>query len=370
LHWWSADMSADPIAVTSAPPNQTQWHVWLKEGLFSSPLNMLLTVVVGWLLVMTVPAMLDWLFFDANFTAQNAQECKQSTGACWAFIVEKHRLILFGVYPYDEQWRPLLATLILIAALICSAIRFFWKPWLGLLWFAALVSVAVLMWGGVFGLSYVENDRWGGLPVTLILSTFGIAFAFPFGVLLALGRRSDMPGIKALCIVYIELIRGVPLISLLFMSSVMLPLFLPEGFSIDKLLRAQIAIIMFAAAYIAETVRGGLQAIPKGQYEGAESLGLSYWQQHRLIILPQALKVVIPPLVGIFISLFKDTSLVVIIGIFDLTQAAKAAIADAAWRGYSIEAYVFIAFIYFIFCYAISRYSQALERRLDTGYHR
>ena len=161
------------------------------------------------------------------------------------------------------------------------------------------------MWGGVFGLSYVENARWGGLPLTLILSTFGIAFAFPIGVLLALGRRSKMPAIKALCVVYIELIRGVPLISLLFMSSVMLPLFLPEGFSIDKLLRAQIAIIMFAAAYIAETVRGGLQAIPKGQYEGADSLGLNYWQQMRKIILPQALKIVIPPLVSIFIALFK-----------------------------------------------------------------
>jgi len=343
---------------------------WIKDNLFSSPLNMLLTVLVGWLLVMAVPAMSDWLFFDADFTSDTAQECRQAQGACWAFIAEKHRLILFGVYPYDEQWRPLLATLVLVATLVCSAIRFFWKPWLGLLWAAALAAVAILMWGGVFGLSHVENDRWGGLPLTLILSTFGIAFAFPFGVLLALGRRSHLPAVKSLCIVYIELIRGVPLISLLFMSSVMLPLFLPEGFTIDKLLRAQIAIILFAAAYIAETVRGGLQAIPKGQYEGADALGLSYWQQTRLIILPQALKVVIPPLVGIFISLFKDTSLVVIIGIFDLTQAAKAAIADAAWRGFSVEAYVFIAVIYFIFCFAISRYSQRLERHLDKGYQR
>src|SRR5690606_17708557 len=276
----------------------------------------------------------------------------------------------FGVYPYDEQWRPLLASIILVLALVCSAIRRFWSAWLLVLWTVALVAVAVLMWGGMFGLSYVENDRWGGLPLTLILSTFGIAFAFPIGVLLALGRRSHLPVIKALSIIYIELIRGVPLISLLFMSSVMLPLFLPEGLTIDKLLRAQIAIILFAAAYIAETVRGGLQAIPKGQYEGADSLGLSYWQQTRLIILPQALKVVIPPLVGIFIALFKDTSLVVIIGIFDLTQAAKVAIADAAWRGFRVEAYVFIAVIYFIFCFAISRYSQGLERRLDKGYQR
>src|SRR5690606_3477747 len=183
----------------------------------------------------------------------------------------------------------------------------------------------------------------------------------------ALGRRSDMPAIKAACVVYIELIRGVPLISLLFMSSVMLPLFLPAGFTIDKLLRAQIAIILFAAAYIAETVRGGLQAIPKGQLEGAASLGLTYWQQMRLIVLPQALRIVIPPLVGMVSALFKDTSLVVIIGTVDLTQAAKAALSDAAWRGFSVEAYVSIAVIYFVYCFSTSRYSQLLERRLQTG---
>jgi general L-amino acid transport system permease protein len=264
----------------------------------------------------------------------------------------------------------LIATIILVAVIVCSGIRRFWNWKLAIIWTVGLTAVAVLMWGGVLGLTYVENARWGGLPLTLILSTFGIAFAFPIGVLLALGRRSKMPAIKALCVVYIELIRGVPLISLLFMSSVMLPLFLPEGFSIDKLLRAQIAIIMFAAAYIAETVRGGLQAIPKGQYEGADSLGLSYWQQMRKIILPQALKIVIPPLVSIFIALFKDTSLVVIIGIFDLTLAAKAALSDAAWRGFGVEAYLFISLIYFVFCFSMSKYSQALEKRLATGHAR
>lgn len=310
---------------------------------------------------MTVPAVFEWLFIRADFTATTAQQCQASGGACWAFIAEKHRLILFGIYPYEEQWRPLLVTLILVGVIVYSCIRRFWRSSLVWVWLAALTAVAVLMWGGVLGLSYVENSQWGGLPLTLILATFGIAFAFPLGLLLALGRRSHMPAVKALCVVYIELIRGVPLISLLFMSSVMLPLFLPEGVVIDKLLRAQIAIILFAAAYIAETVRGGLQAIPKGQYEGADSLGLSYWQQMRKIILPQALKVVLAPLVSIFISLFKDTSLVVIIGIFDLTSAAKAALSDAQWHGFSIEAYLFIAFIYFIFCFAISRYGRSLE---------
>lgn len=253
---------------------------WLRSRLFSSPANTLLTVLVVWMLLMVVPAVVQWLFIQPDFNASTPQECQASGGACWAFIAARHRLILFGIYPYAEQWRPLLATIILIGIIVCSGVRAFWRPGLLVAWLLALTCVAVLMWGGVFGLSYVENTLWGGLPLTLILATFGIAFAFPLGVLLALGRRSEMPVIKALCVIYIELIRGVPLISLLFMSSVMLPLFLPEGLSIDKLLRAQIAIIMFAAAYIAETVRGGLQAIPRGQYEGADSLGLSYWQRN------------------------------------------------------------------------------------------
>jgi len=362
--------TSTPSEALPPPVTHTGPLAWVRERLFASPLHILLTVLVVWFLLMSVPAFLQWAFIQANWTASTAQECRASAGACWAFIAEKHRLILFGTYPYDEQWRPLVASLLLIAVVVCSGIRRFWNISLLFIWVIGLTLVGVLMWGGVFGLTFVENVRWGGLPLTLILATFGIAFAFPLGVLLALGRRSKLPAIKALCVAYIELIRGVPLISLLFMSSVMLPLFLPEGFSIDKLLRAQIAIVMFAAAYVAETVRGGLQAIPKGQYEGADSLGLSYWQQMRKIILPQALKIVIPPLVGIFIALFKDTSLVVIIGIFDLTLAAKAALSDAAWRGFGVEAYIFISLIYFVFCYSMSRYSQSLEKRLSTGYQR
>ncbi|MEI7570379.1 MAG: amino acid ABC transporter permease [Alcaligenaceae bacterium] len=343
---------------------------WLRTQLFSSPLNTLLTILSVWLLFAFVPGLVDWFLLNATVSATSAQECRKVTGACWSVIVEKHRLILFGVYPYEEQWRPLLAMLLMLGVIILSGVRRFWNFSLLLFWAIALVGAAVLMWGGVFGLTYVENSRWGGLPLTLMLSTFGIAFAFPLGIVLALGRRSNMPAIKTICIVYIELIRGVPLISLLFMSAVMLPLFLPEGLTIDKLLRAQVAIILFAAAYMAETIRGGLQAIPKGQFEGADSLGLTYWQQMRLIVLPQALKIVIPPLVGLFIALFKDTSLVVIIGIYDLTQAAKAALVDQAWRGFSIEIYVFISAIYFVFCYSMSKYSQSLEKRLATEHQR
>jgi len=343
-------------------PSRTPLPKRLFSSLFATPLNVVLTALIVWLLLMTVPAAFDWLFADATFRAANAAECRETVGACWAFIAHKHRLILFGIYPFDEQWRPMVASLILILLVVCTCVRRFWHIWLAAVWVVALVCAGVLMWGGVFGLAPVENRLWGGLPLTLMLATFGVAGAFPLGILLALGRRSELPAVKALCVVYIELIRGVPLISLLFMSSVMLPLFLPEGVTIDKLLRAQIAIVLFAAAYVAETVRGGLQAIPKGQYEGAASLGLSYWQAMGSVILPQALTVVVGPLVGIFISLFKDTSLVMIIGIFDLTQATKAAIADPQWQGFSSEAYLFIAAIYFVFCYAMSRYSRALER--------
>jgi len=352
----------------AARPARIGILAWVRNQLFATPFNALLTVLSVWFLLMALPLLADWLFWSVDFSADTAQQCRQSSGACWAFIGEKHRFILFGTYPYDEQWRPLVAIAILVAVIVCSGMRRLWRPRLALIWIAGLGAVSILMWGGIFGLSYVENTLWGGLPLTLILATFGIAFAFPLGILLALGRRSKMPVIRALCVVYIELIRGVPLISLLFMSSVMLPLFLPEGYTIDKLLRAQIAIVLFAAAYIAETVRGGLQAIAKGQYEGGESLGLTYWQQMRIIILPQALTVVIPPLVNIFIGLFKDTSLVMIVGIFDLTHAAKTALTDASWSGFGVEAYLFISLIYFVFCYSMSRYSQVLEKRLDTNH--
>ena len=343
---------------------------WLRASLFSSPLNILLTVLVGWLLLMIVPALIDWLFIKSDFNATTAKECRASGGACWAFIAEKHRFILFGIYPYDEQWRPLLAMIILIAVLAISAMRRFWRPILGPIWLLALTAVAVLMWGGVFGLTHVENSHWGGLPLTLILATFGIALAFPFGLILALGRRSNLPAVRTICIVYIELIRGVPLISLLFMSSVMLPLFLPEGMNFDKLLRALIGVILFQSAYVAEVVRGGLQAIPKGQYEAAAAMGLGYWRSMGLVILPQALKLVIPGIVNTFIALFKDTSLVIIIGLFDLLNSVKQAAADPKWLGMATEGYVFAALVFWIFCFGMSRYSMHLEHKLDTGHKR
>jgi general L-amino acid transport system permease protein len=333
---------------------------WLRENLFSGWASTLLTLFFIAFLLKVVPPAIDWAFLDAVWRP-DPKACREASGACWGFIAEKHRFILFGTYPFEQHWRPALATILLVFLWGCSLVRAFWRWWLTLVWLVGLVVIGVLMWGGVLGLPYVENERWGGLILTLLLTTFGIAFAFPLSILLALGRRSDMPAIRALCVGYIELIRGVPLISVLFMASVMLPLFLPPGVTVDKLLRAQIALILFAAAYLAEVVRGGLQAIPKTQYEAAEALGLGYWGQMRYVVLPQALRIAVPPLVNTFIGFFKDTSLVLIIGLFDLLSTIKVSLTDPAWHGFGVEAYLFAALVYFVFCFAMSLYSRRLE---------
>ena len=354
---------ARPPAASAGP------IAWLRAKLFNSPLNTALTLAAAYILAVTVPPVARWAFVDAIWIADSGRACR-GDGACWAFIAEKLRFILFGRYPYQEHWRPLFVVVIFVALILASCDRRLWGRRLALLWIAGLAAVGVLMWGGVLGMSYVETSLWNGLPLTLILAVVGIAFAFPLAILLALGRRSELPAIRAICVAYIELVRGVPLITVLFMASVMLPLFLPTGMTIDKLLRAQVAFILFAAAYLAEVVRGGLQAIPKGQIEAADALGLGYWQRTRLIILPQALALVIPPLVNTFIGTFKDTSLVIIIGLFDLLGTANAALTDANWRGFYLEAYVFTAAIYFTFCFFMSRYSQMLEREFNKGRRR
>ena len=350
---------------------------WLRANLFNSIPNAIISVVLLVLLVQIFIGMVNWLFFDAVWGARDAQTgaltadaCREAGGFCYAFLREKIWLILFGTYPSAERWRPAISVILFVALILISCDRRAWKPMLGLAWVVALVVLSTLMWGGVLGLQHVPNTNWGGLPLTLMLSVIGLVFAFPLSIVLALGRTSDLPAAKTICVGFIELVRGVPLITVLFMASVMFPLFLPTGITIDKLLRAQVAIILFAAAYLAEVVRGGLQAIPKGQYEAADALGLGYWQKMRLIILPQALKISIPPIVNTFIGFFKDTSLVIIIGLFDLLGTAKASLTDPAWRGFYKEAYLFIAVLYFSFCYFMSKYSQNLEKRLNTSLRR
>jgi general L-amino acid transport system permease protein len=365
-----APVAAEP---RGAPVRSIGLVAWAKANLFYSWLSTAVTLLITYLLIRWSIGFVEWAFVNAiwsvpvvNGQAQTGA-CREikGIGACWAVITEKHRFILFGTYPYEEHWRPLLVCILFVGLYIVSAMRRFWNFILVPIWIGTLTAIGILMWGGVFGMTFVPQERWGGLPITLILSTFGLAFAFPLAILVALGRRSRLPAIKVLCVLYVELIRGVPLISLLFMASVMFPLFLPEGMNIDKLLRAQVAITLFAGAYLAEVVRGGLQALSRGQYEAADALGLSYWQKTGFIILPQALRLVIPPLVNTFIGFFKDTSLVLIIGIFDLLTAGKTAIVEPAWQGFGVEIYVTIGVIYFVFCFAMSKYSQDLERELN-----
>lgn len=355
-------------AQDSLKPPVTQIGVlgWMKKNLFNGIFNSLLTVITVYALWKIVPPFLRWAFVNSVWHT-TAEECREATGACWSVVSFNIRFIIFGFYPPQQQWRPFVAMGLLIILLFYSQNRRHWKKSLGYMWLAGLLVMGVLMRGGVFGLESVESTEWGGLPLTLLLSVFGLTAAYPLGVILALGRRSKMPIVRTLSVIYIELIRGVPLISLLFMSSVVFPLFLPEGVTLNKIFRAQVAIILFTAAYIAEVVRGGLQGIPRGQYEAAESLGLNYYLTMRLIILPQALKIVIPPSVSVLISAFKDTSLVVIIALFDLLRTTQTVLNDPKWMGSSAEAYIFIAIIYFLCCLFMSNYSRRLERELDTG---
>ncbi len=361
--------TADPQTAEALRPPVTHVGVvgWLRANLFNGPWNSLLTLLVLFAFWKLIPPLVQWAFIDSHWLCGDVKTpCDGGEGACWCVVTSNLRFIIFGLYPPALQWRPLLSMILLVGLLFYTKERRHWNPWLIYIWLIGLAVMGVLMKGGILGLAPVETTKWSGLPLTLLLSVFGMVAAYPLGIVLALGRRSRMPAIRSVCVVYIELIRGVPLISLLFMSSVMFPLFLPEGVSLNKILRAQIAIIMFTAAYIAEVVRGGLQAIDTGQYEAAESLGLNYYQQMRLVILPQALKIVIPPTVGILISAFKDTSLVVIIALYDLLKTTQSTLSNPKWMGFSAEAYIFIALIYFVCCYAMANYSRRLERELGT----
>ena len=358
-----------PIAPRPSPVRTAGFVPWARHNLFADWRSSLTTVFVVALILYLLPGLANWLFFRAIYV-NDADACQaaRGIGACWGVVTEKYRIILFGRYPYDEQWRPLIATSVMLGGLVLSCMRAFWKPWLPLLWLGVLVVFFTLMRGGVLGLSPVRTDLWGGLPLTVMLATLSLFIAFPLAIVVALGRRSQLPAIRSACIVYIELIRGVPLISVLFMASFMFPLFMPQGVTLDVLVRVIVGITLFSAAYMAEIVRGGLQAIPKGQLEAADTLGLSYWQTQRKIVLPQALAMVVPSMMNNFISVFKDTSLVTIVSLYELTGALALALnSDVNWRPFKIEAYIFITLVYFTFCFSMSRYSLWVEKQLSTS---
>jgi general L-amino acid transport system permease protein len=366
-------MAADVAAQIMRPPRPSVGAIgWLRANLFSTWTNTLLTVIGLWLIYSVVTGVIDWAVVSAVWTGEDGRACSvPGAGACWPFISAKFAQFMYGRYPDAERWRVDLTYILALAGLIPLMVPSIpGKKW------SALYTVGVfpvlaywLLTGGILGLPVVETQYWGGLLVTLVVASTGIAASFPLGILLALGRRSKMPFARWVSIGFIEFVRGVPLITVLFMASVMLPLFLPEGVSFDKLLRALVGVALFSAAYMAEVIRGGLQAIPRGQYEAAEALGLTYGKMMALVVLPQALKIVIPGIVNTFIGLFKDTSLVLIIGLFDLLGIVQLNLADAKWFAptTAVTGYAFAGLIFWSFCFGMSRYSLYIERRLAAG---
>jgi general L-amino acid transport system permease protein len=365
----------------AAPRNASGPLRWLRENLFATPTDTILTLLGLMVIYFVVPPVFSWAFLNASWTGPDRSVCATVaqggmqpdgwSGACWAFVNAKFSQFMFGRYPDEERWRVMLTGAIFVALLVPLLIpRVPRKGLNAILFFGVFPVVAFFLLYGGFGLPVVETPLWGGLLVTLVLSFVGIAVSLPLGILLALGRRSSMPVIKLFCVMFIEIVRGIPLITVLFMASVMLPLFLPPGTTFDKFLRALIGISLFASAYMAEVVRGGLQAIPKGQFEAADALGLPYSLKLVLIILPQALKLVIPGIVNTFIGLFKDTSLVSIISMFDLLGIVRNNFSDANWASpqTAMSGLVFAGLVFWIFCFGMSRYSMFVERRLDRSH--
>ena len=354
------------------PPMATHGPiVWMRKNLFSSPLNILLTLVSVYLLYLMIPGALNWAVFDAVWDAGSRAECReQGQGACWALVDVRFGQFIYGFYPEHLRWRvDLLAVLFLIALVpILWDKAPFRSRWL--IYSCIFPFIGYFLLVGGLGLEPVETSKIGGFTLNVVIGVTGIAASLPLGILLALGRRSNMPIVRTLCVMFIEFIRGVPLITLLFVASTMLNYFLPPGTTFDLVLRVLIMVTIFSAAYIAEVVRGGLQAIPKGQTEAADAMGLRYWQSMRLVVLPQALKISIPGIVNTFVGLFKDTTLVIIIGLTDALGVGRAALSDAKWQGLAWEVYVFAAILFFICCFGMSRYSIYLEKKLHTGHKR
>jgi len=360
----------------AAPPPMRVHGVWpwMRTNLFGSFGDTILSIVGALIALWVIVPLLQWTLINATWSGDREACAANTAGACWAFVKANFGQFIYGRYPDPERWRVNLFLVLMAAGIIPLAIPSApFKGWnLVYIYVVFPVVAGILLVGGVFGLQLVETQVWGGLFLTLVVSYVGMAMSLPLGILLALGRRSKMPAVHYVCLFFIELCRGVPLITVLFMAGVLLPLFLPTGVNFDKLLRALLGLSLFAAAYMAEVIRGGLQAIPKGQFEGAKSLGLGYWQMMRLIVLPQAITIVIPGIVNTFIGLFKDTSLVYIISIFELLYTVRNSFSDPTWASSTTPAsgLVFAAAVFWIFCFGMSRYSKFTEDRLRVGYKR
>jgi general L-amino acid transport system permease protein len=365
----SAGIERIPVKESEPPPSEKIGALrWLRRNLFNSPFNSALTVAAAALVAYWGWGFLEWGILHAVWYTTDHEVCRQASGACWAVIAEKHRPMLFGVYPYDEHWRLIVALVVYLGTVTATLTPACWKRSILIpLWIVALAVLATMLWGGVFGLTYVDSGQWGGLPLTMVLFTGTVVVGFPIAVLLALGRRSRLPAVKAISVILIESMRGVPLITILFVAVNVFPLFLPDGMEIDKMLRVVVGMAIFFACYQAEVIRGGLQAIPRGQYEAAEALGLGYWRMTYKIILPQALRICLPGIVNHIIAALKNTSFVLIIGLFDILTATTAVMQDPLWRRFFVEAYLFVAAVYFIFCFALSKYSQKVEQWLNEG---
>jgi general L-amino acid transport system permease protein len=351
---------------------------WMRENLFSSPLNIGLTILSALLLYAMIPPLVHWAIVAATWAfpvevitgdrTPRTSDCG-SEGACWLFVRARIGQFIFGFYPAPERWRVVLSFVIGmvgIYGLLGGPERY--RKYAAIFFFVVFPIVSFWLLRGGLGLLPVPTEQWGGFMLTLVIALVGIVLSLPCGILLALGRRSNLPIVHLLCVIFIEFVRGVPLITVIFMANIMLPLFLPSDVDVNVLLRVLVGTTAFVSAYMAEVVRGGLQAIPKGQFEGAMALGLGYWQMMRLIILPQALRIAIPSIVNTFIGFFKDTTLVSMVGLYDFLNMVKAGFKDPNWVGVEITGFGFCAMVYWICCFSMSRYSMHLERKLHTGH--
>ena len=352
------------------PPSNVHGPIhWIRVNLFGSVTDTALTLLTAYVLYSIIPFLVDWMFIDAAFEGASRKECRAvAGGACWAFIGNRLSLFIYGFYPEAERWRVDLSFVLLLLAIVPILYEGTPQRTKALIYSCVYPLIAAWLLVGGFGLEKVSPDQFGGLMLNIVIGVTGIAFSLPIGIVLALGRQSKLPIVRILCVAFIEIIRGVPLITLLFVAAVMLSYFVPPGTNFDLLVRVLIMVTLFASGYMAEVIRGGLQAIPKGQYEAADAIGLTYWKSMRKVVLPQALKISIPGIVNTFIALYKDTTLVIVIGRLDILGIGNSSLADTKWQGLSTEVYIFVAIFFFLSCFSMSRYSLWLEKKLHTGH--